>query len=226
MRIGIVAALAREAAAFADSAPRLFGEHPAVIVHSGPGPACAAAAVTALAALGSELVLSFGLAGGLAPGLGPGALVVARAVRDGDDELAADAALAARLAATLGAVQGIIAAHPVPVARAADKRALAAASGALTVDMESGAVARAARAHGLGFAALRCVVDGVGVDLPRAALAGMGADGGNDVLATLGALLRAPWELPALLALARNYGRATRALDAAARRLVATEPRR
>ena len=94
---------------------------------------------------------------------------------------------------------GAIAASDVMVVDAAAKAALHAATGALAVDMESHVAAAFAAAHGLPFAALRVISDGADRALPKAAQAGMKADGGMDVLAVLRALARDPGQLPALI---------------------------
>ena len=103
----------------------------------------------------------------------------------------------------------------------ADKQALASATGALAVDMESHIAARLAAAHGLPFAALRVICDPAGRAIPPAAIAGMREDGGTDLGAILRALLRDPGQLPAMIRLAGDartafsfLARCRRALDA------------
>jgi adenosylhomocysteine nucleosidase len=88
-----------------------------------------------------------------------------------------------------------------PVADPAAKAALFAASGAAAVDMESAVVARAAVCHGLPFAILRVIADPARRPLPPAALVAMGGDGGVDLAAVIGALMRDPGQTPALIRL-------------------------
>jgi hypothetical protein len=76
--------------------------------------------------------------------------------------------------------------------------------------MESHIAARAALAHGVPFAAVRCVSDGATRSLPLAAQAGFGAD--PDIGAVLRALARRPWELPALIRTALEAEAGFRAL--------------
>ncbi len=130
-------------------------------------------------------ILSIGLAGALVGGLAPGDWVV-----DGDT---------APFIVPPGARRGRIATSERPVADAIAKRALYAATGATSVDMESGVAARVAKRHRLRFAALRVISDSVEHDLPPAALAGMRADGAMDVRAVLRALSRRPGQLGALI---------------------------
>lgn len=174
-----------------------------------------------LAALWPEdatAVLSFGIAGGLAPGVATGALLVASAIWEAGETHAVDGGWTAALAARCEARQGVIAASGTLLASAADKAALHRASGALAVDMESGAAWRFAAARGLPFAALRAIADGPADVLPAAAAVGLNPDGSPAPWRVLGALLRRPAELPALLRLAR----ASAAAHAVLRRALAS----
>jgi adenosylhomocysteine nucleosidase len=105
-----------------------------------------------------------------------------------------------------------IAGVDAPIADAASKTALFAATGAAAVDMESTIVARAALRHGLPFAILRVIADPAHRPLPNAALVAMRADGEVDLAAVLGALIRDPFQLPALIRLALDSGGAFSAL--------------
>ncbi|WP_345248657.1 5'-methylthioadenosine nucleosidase/S-adenosylhomocysteine nucleosidase [Pigmentiphaga soli] len=172
-------------------------------------------------------LVSFGTAGGLVDGLRPGDWIVARAVRHGGavpsgrsryQAVPCDEAWSlALLRALPRAVHADIAGVSAPVAAAAGKRALHAATGAQAADMESQIVAAAALAHGLPFVCCRVIVDPVERDLPPAALAGSRPDGSVDLPAVLRSLLRNPKQLPALLAVARDANRARQALKAGRR---------
>ena len=63
------------------------------------------------------------------------------------------------------------------------------------------------------FAVIRAIADPAGRVLPRAALAGLGPDGEPRPIAVLGELVRRPWELPALLAVAGDARRALATLE-------------
>jgi hypothetical protein len=108
--------------------------------------------------------------------------------------------------------QADIAGVDTPLADAAGKAAFFAATGAAAVDMESAIVARAAERHGLPFAILRVIADPAHRPLPGAALVAMRADGEVDLAAVLGALIREPSQLPALIRLALDTRRAFSAL--------------
>jgi hopanoid-associated phosphorylase len=157
-------------------------------------------------------VLSFGIAGGLAPDVTRGAVILASALWEEGEVLAVDAPWRARLAALLPARIGLLAASGTLLDSAAAKAALHARSGALAVDMESGAAARFAAARGIPFAALRAVADGPGEALPRAAAVGLNPDGSPAPGRVLAALLRRPGDLPALLRLAQASATAHAAL--------------
>lgn len=160
---------------------------------------------------GGRAIISFGIAGGLAPGLAPGTCLVGGEVLDAGTSYAADAAWSARLMERLGIAQrATIAGVDRPLVSTAAKLALNAETGAVAADMESHIVARLADRHGLPFAVLRVIADPVERALPPAALIGMREDGGIDVPAVLGSLVRHPRQLPALLRLAAD-ARAARA---------------
>ena len=169
----------------------------------------AAAASERLAAEGVSALISFGLAGGLDPALSAGTVLVPTAVLLDGERWEADGALMDRLG---GATPGALYGGGEVVASAAAKAALFARTGAVAVDLESAAVARAARRHGLPFAVLRAVCDGAGRDLPRAALMALDGAGRIGGLRVAGAAASRPWELAGLVRLAGDAARARRAL--------------
>ena len=223
MRIGIVIALAAEARTLARRDGEFFvhGDAPChyQTLVSGPGPQRAGVAARQLLAAGCDALLSFGLAGGLAPALRPGALVVASTVHIASGaSLHCDRSLHDALISSLtasGARSASMYGADLPIVSHADKRTLHEALGVAAVDMESAAVGRAAGEAARPFAVLRCVVDPAHFTLPRAALAGMAADGGSRPLATASAVLMHPFELPDLIRLALWYGGALRTLRGA-----------
>jgi len=223
MRIGIITALAREAASFRAAQGMLCHDLDYVVTCAGPGPTRAAAAAADCTASGCDALMSWGVAGALVGELAPGALVLASAIHTEDGaELLCDRALNARLAASLAMLAPLharLASVTEPVLEGTAKRALGAATGCVAVDLESAAIARTAAAVGAAFVAVRCVVDPVAFDLPAAALAGLRADGSVAPAATLTALLRQPSDLPDLLRLATWFRRATSTLARAARAL-------
>lgn len=156
-------------------------------------------------------LLSFGVAGALHSSLAVGDAVVGVEVKGDGWSVPCDPAWVAALAPAARARPAVLTALSAPATTVEMKRVLARL-GAATTDMESHAVALAAREAGLPFAVLRVVSDTADQAIPPVALAGMRADGRTDALAVAGALLRAPGQLPALLRTGREFGRAMRRL--------------
>ena len=169
----------------------------------------AAAAAQRLVERGVSGLVSFGLAGGLDPALVPGTVLAPAIVLLDAERWDADGALLLRLG---GATPGALHGGGEVVASAAAKAALFARTGAVAVDLESAAVARAARRHGLPFAALRAVCDGAARDLPRAALVALDGAGRIGGLRVAWAAASRPWELADLIRLGGDAARARHAL--------------
>ena len=198
--VGIIVGLAAEAKIAAPLGTRIA---------IGGGTAAGAARAAAILAPHVSALISFGLAGGLDPMLPPGALLVPATVLADGGRWDTDPILTARLG---GPTPGALFGDGAILATAAAKAALHARTGAVAVDLESAAVARAAARHGLPFAALRAVCDPAGRGLPRAALAALDAKGRIGALRVLAAVLARPGEIPTLIALAADAARARRAL--------------
>jgi hopanoid-associated phosphorylase len=163
----------------------------------------------------ADLLVSFGIAGGLRPRLRPGSLVVASEVVAEDGSWRADDSWRRRVAAfarEVGAAEGPVLGAAATVATCADKERAGAETGAVAVDLESAAVARAAAALELPFLVLRAIADDARRELPPAALVPLRADGTPDIRRILGSLLRRPWQAPGLLGLARDARAALAAL--------------
>ncbi|MCW5751132.1 MAG: hypothetical protein KIT81_08290 [Alphaproteobacteria bacterium] len=208
MPAGIVTGLASEAAI----ARRLWPD--ALIGCAASRPEKAMVEAARLADAGAGALLSFGIAGGLEPDLVPGSLVVATEIVTEDGRHPCHPALRdwlqallpeARLAPVFGSDR--------PAASPADKASLRARSGAVAVDMESAAVASIAGRRGLPFAVLRAIADPPERTLPPAALDAVDDNGRPAIGRVLRALLRRPWELPALLRLGRDSRLAHRSLE-------------
>jgi len=165
------------------------------------------------AAQGGEAIISFGIAAGLAPQYSAGACLIGREVVFGGASYSADPAWTASIKKLVGGADVVrIAGVDRPLAHPSEKQALCMASGAAAADMESHLVARIAAELVLPFAILRVIADPAERELPPAALAGMRADGTLNVGAVLASLARNPGQLPALIRLAAEAGRAGAAL--------------
>jgi hopanoid-associated phosphorylase len=177
-----------------------------------------------LLAEGAGGLLSFGVAGGLVDGWGPGGLVVAGGVVLASGEVLCCAPwwTAALLDGLPDALGGLVVAGSEVVATTAAKQGLRQRSGALAVDLESGAVAEVCRAAGKPFAVLRAIADPVERGIPPIALAALNEAGGLRLGAVLCGLALRPWALGSLLRLGLDSRAGLRALAVAAERLGAT----
>ncbi len=177
--------------------------------HGSESLAAAQALVEGLVAAGARFLVSFGLAGGLDPGLAAGALVVPASVLVEGRRIPTDPGLSA----LLGGASALVILHAErAVTAAAEKARLHRETGAAAVDLESGAVARVAEAHGLPFAALRAICDPAGRTLPPAALVALGRDGRIRLGALAVSLLRQPGQMAGLVRLGADAAAARRAL--------------
>ncbi len=207
--LGVVTGLKSEAACLPAEGLALIG-----VVCAGASAGRARQAGLELADRGADALLSFGIGGGLDPKLTPGDLVIAdRVIGPDGHRFDTDEAWRRRLRRldTPLAVAPIAGSDRL-VASAAAKRALHAATGAALVDMESHGVAAAAAARDLPFLAVRAVADPAGRAVPWCARAGVTPDGRTRPLMVLGRLCLHPWELPALIGLARDAAQALAAL--------------
>jgi adenosylhomocysteine nucleosidase len=182
-----------------------------LVAAGGGWPEGAYRAAESLVAQGATALVSFGLAGGLAPDSVPGAVLVPASVVEGQKRYKCDSALMAFLGGSTG--DTILAGQTI-AATVADKAALYDSTRIGAVDLESGAVARAAQAHGLPFAVLRAVADPATRTLPPAALVPLKPSGGIDLPRILLSVLANPVQVPALIGLARDAGQARAALVA------------
>jgi adenosylhomocysteine nucleosidase len=182
---------------------------------SGPGGERAARAARAAIADGAEALVSFGLAGGLVERAANGTVILpVRVIGDGET-WTTDAAWRQRLVEALGAACRVLEGTLCSVARTVTepeaKVALAAATGADAVDMESAAVARVATAAGRPFVAVRVVADGPADALPPN-VEKLVTDDGRTRLAGLLPMLVSPRQLARLIALGRQSERAREVL--------------
>jgi adenosylhomocysteine nucleosidase len=174
----------------------------------------AALAAARLLDTGASGLVSFGLAGGLDPALKPGDLLVPAKVLTESGSFCAAPGLAEHFGGMGGS--GIWGGSRV-AATIGDKKGLFLRSGAVAIDLESGAVARAAHGRGVPFVAVRAICDPADRDLPSAALVALGSTGGIGLLRVMAEVLRHPGQVPALLNLAFDAAKARAALLSVAR---------
>lgn len=184
--IGVICGLHDEAAT--------LPQHPDLRVACVAGDGARAyAAACSFAREGARLLISYGTAAGVAPGLPAGALVCADPYHF--DDLSG---------LVIGDIQGVDSALTTPD----EKAAFHARTGALAADMETAGVMQAASEYEVSLIRLRAISDDAAMAAPACALAGMRPDGSTAIGPVLKGLMRRPQDLPALLRLARGYGRA------------------
>ncbi len=225
--LGIAVALPQEARAIARHcaaymhAPR--GEDGVLLEITGVGGERAAAGARRLVAAGADALLSWGTAAGLQPGFSPGALLVPESViaLDGealDTDTAWHLRIRKRLAERLDVVVQPIAESASVLRTPADKQTMSAATGAVAADMESAALARAARQAGIPFLVIRAIADPASGTIPDSVSAAIGGAGEVRIAKLLGSLLMRPRQWPQLIQLSRWFGAAQDTLMQAAKR--------
>ena len=189
---------------------------------SGMGGAAAAAGARRLVQAGAGALMSWGLAGGLDPALAAGTIVLPSEVLSPEGAVfpTSDAwreQLHGAIAASQAVCSGRLLTCRELIGAPADKQRVGRQMSAAAVDMESLAIAEIAAANSLPFLALRAIVDTAADALPPVLSAAAGEAGATGVARLLGALARAPTELPAFVRLLGRYRAASRALAMVAR---------
>jgi len=216
-RIGIITGMRVEEDCLAAALSSLPDKRQPLLHCAGASAARAYDGARELAGEGAAALLSFGIAGGLDAALRPGDVVVPDIILSaggaaGSERRASAEWHAAVLNELPRAAIGALFAALEPICSVAEKAAVRAASGALAIDMESGAVAAAAAEAGLPFLAVRVIADPADRAIPAAALYGIAPDGTRRPLAVLLRLILRPADLPPLIRLARDSAAALRQL--------------
>lgn len=211
-RIGFVTGLKAEAA--------LLRGSDFLVAAGGGVPEGAYRAAIALIGQGAKALVSFGIAGGLQPGLEPGTVLVPNSVIDGPRAYPCHYALMEFLG---GSTAKPITSGLTIAATAEAKSVIFRHSKAVAIDLESGAVARAASEHGLPFAILRAVADPAERNLPPAACLPLKPAGGIDLPRILLSIAARPGQIPGLIDLAKDAAKARSALKTRLKTLAALE---
>jgi len=224
-QIGIVTALRAEARTLGRSSPtqglaRLTDG--SLLIVSGIGAAAAGQGARTLVGRGVSGLMSWGVAGGLDPSLPAGTLLLPEDVVDTEGRAFATARewrerVAAALSGEWPHHAGRLLSSPRAIDTVPGKAAAFRTTRASAVDMESLAIAEVAFSHRLPFLAVRVIVDTASDALPRSVIEAS-RSGRVDLGRLLRGLALAPFEIVALLRLARRYRRARQALVAVARR--------
>jgi len=165
MKLGVIAALSQELQPTFGSIPatprvvdgiRFHESASLIFVAAGVGSRPAAAAALLLAdTFKPDALISVGFCGALTDDLGTADLVLGGTT----NHPAEPSLLALAQSSTIHPRIGTILTVPKVVVDAAEKKELARKTGALAIDMEAEAVALAAKARGLGFLAVKVVID-------------------------------------------------------------------
>lgn len=188
----------------------------ALLAVSGMGQVAAQRAALALIQAGASALVTFGMAGGLDPSLKPGSVVLPCELISSDgSRFAACQSWRERVAAAVSPLravsEGSLLTSTRPIDTPADKAAAFRRSGAVAVDMESTAVARAAADHQLPFIAVRVIVDTAADRLPHTVVNASRA-GRLRIGRLLAGLVVAPGEIAGLIRLTQRYRIAMRSL--------------
>lgn len=195
-----------------------------VVAYSGAGANNAQTASELLIAQGATRLISWGCAAALDEALNPGDLILADTLIDAEG-IQIDIRSVWHnhsqnlLSSSLKVNVGSLAESNTIVATGKDKKHLHAQTGAIALDMESIAVAKAARQHKLPFLAIRSIADPLDMDLPKAIEHSINSEG--DIV--LGKLLLFialhPVELPGLIKLGLHFNAAKNTLKRVAKQL-------
>ena len=224
--LGIVAALAVELRPLGPTKSRTetFATlaDGSLIIASGMGTAAAGAGARRLVEAGAGALMSWGLAGGLDPALLSGTIVLPSEVVSADGSVFATTnawreQLHGAIAASQAVCGGRLLTSRELIGSPADKASVWRRMTAAAVDMESLAIAKVAADNRLPFLVVRAVVDTAADVVPPMLLAAAAGVGRSGVGRLLGALARAPGELPDFIRLLRRYQAASRALALVAR---------
>jgi adenosylhomocysteine nucleosidase len=180
---------------------RFFANGDVVVVCGGIGAEAARRAAEAVIAIyAPKIIYSVGFAGALDPALRVADLVQPRRVVNAGDGSSVD----------LGGGEGVLVTFGA-VASSEQKAKLRDSFGARAVDMEAAAIARAAEARGVAFAAVKVISDEFDFDFPSTERF---VDSNGQFLEGRFAWFAAlrPWLWPQVARLSRNSKRASRAL--------------
>ena len=209
-RLGIVTGMAFEAAILdrqlKKSAPD--AQIPDILI-AGADAARARLAAHELIDHGATALMSFGVAGALDPALAPGDLIIPTRIIGPDGEtVVTDAAWAARLTGLVErrcrVINADLAGSDGTVATAAAKHEMFRATGAVAVDMESLAVAQAARDRGIMFCAVRAIADPAQREIPGWVPGAISTKGKTRPMSVLSALFGRSGQIGNLAQLARD----------------------
>ena len=192
-----------------------------LVTLSGSGTENASVAAQNLINHGANQLISWGCAGALAPYLKAGDLIIPSVIHSRDNiQLTTlpnwSKQLINQLEQSIKCYDGRLFESDSVISLARDKAEQYQQTGALAVDMESGAVARVAQQANIPFIAIRSIADPANQDLPGAISHAMTAKGIISIPKLILYLCSHPWELPRLINTALHFSRASKTLKTVA----------
>ena len=226
--VGIVVALPEELATLTRVKPaqeECFALNARVfVVYAGAGPLNAAKAAYSLIGKGVASLISWGCAAALSPDLKPGALLLPlQVVSEQGERFSTDAQavqfLQALFLKNLTINTAALLESSRVVADSREKQRLHDQTGAVALDMESAAVMKVAEMERLPCLVVRAIADPVSMDLPKAVVQALNAQGQIELAKLLRYLLTHPWQIPALIKLGLYFHAAQKTLKVVAGKL-------
>jgi adenosylhomocysteine nucleosidase len=195
-----------------------------ILIYSGAGAENARKAAELAVLKGATKLMSWGCAAALSPDLKMGDLVLADSLMSVDGfEMPVNATWHQHAKMVLGsevaAYKGALIASKEIVATAQAKQALFEKTGAIALDMESGAIAQVAQHYALPFLAIRAIADPSTMDLPHAVLKALNENGEVEITKIIASLVFNPKEIPHLIQLGQYFQLAKKTLSSVAKQL-------
>jgi len=214
------------------SSPYRLSNHVCLMV-AGIGPKQASNAAAALIQQGADALLSWGCAGAISADIQPGTLMLPQIILSQSglsqtepsqatkpripDTLHTDSAWLSHLSNLLSnfckPVTGVLVSSNDIITKPAQKQALYQSSGAVAVDMESAAIAKAALDADIPFMAIRAIADAVDTTIPAYISGAMDIYGNINPVRMLGLLLTHPASWLQLMRLGREFNNAKATLS-------------
>jgi len=195
-----------------------------ILMYSGAGAENARKAAELLVSKGATQLMSWGCAAALSPDLKMGDLVLADSLLNSDGlEMPVNATWHQHAKTVLGSkvavYKGALFNSHALVSTAGEKQAIYAKTGAMVLDMESGAIAEVAQHYALPFLAIRAIADPASMDLPVAVSKALNENGEVEIFKIIASLVFNPKEIPHLIQLGQYFQLAKRTLSTVAKQL-------
>lgn len=188
--------------------------YPAAIEASGATKEGAKAALKRLIDANVTSIVSFGFAAGLDPLIKAGTILLPNIIHVEGKDYSSDPALRLKLGSEKSKVKlGALLHSDEIITSAAEKQKLFEQTGCVSVDMESGIVAKYCHEHHISFAVLRVVCDSASRDLPPLACMALSNDGKLNTSKMIRNLLTNPGQISSLIKLGVDAGIAHRQLN-------------